>query len=51
MEPAKRSDEILGGHEVEAGRLEDAARSDQSVERRQSQETAPDPVEAEGGTS
>jgi hypothetical protein len=39
------------GHEVEAGRLAEASRTDQNVERRQSEETAPEPVEAEGGTS
>jgi hypothetical protein len=39
------------GHEVESRLLADAARNDQNVERRQSQESAPEPLEMEGGTS
>jgi hypothetical protein len=39
------------GHEVEAGQLGEAARNDQDVERRQSDESVPEPIEMEGGTS
>lgn len=50
---APESREVLTfscGHEVESGRLADAARADPNVERRQSPETAA-PVETEGGRS
>jgi hypothetical protein len=54
LKQAPESRELLSfscGHEVEAGRLAEAARDDQNVERRQSEESAPKPVDAKGGTS
>ena len=54
LKQAPESREVLTfscGHEVEAGLLGEAARDDQNVERRQSEESAPKPVDAQGGKS